>query len=68
MHPEIARRMVAEQQANVAALAGPIGQARSRRQARGLPRWHVTWSRMASPGGRSWMIVISSHRTVRPAA
>jgi len=71
MHPAIARQMIAARHADIAALAGP-GRARPRRRPRGLPRWRVTWSRVVSPagaeGGRAWLIVISAHRTIRPAA
>jgi hypothetical protein len=71
MHPEIARPLIAAHHKDIAALAGP-GRIRHGR-ARGLPRWRVTWSRVASPAGtgegRAWLIVISAHRTtIRPAA
>lgn len=72
MHPEIARQVIAAHHKDITALAGPrrIGPGR---RPRGLPRWRVSWSRVASPadarGGRAWLIVISAHRTtIRPAA
>jgi hypothetical protein len=71
MHPEIARQMIAEQHKDITALAGP-GRLRAARRRHGIPRWRVTWSRVASPadalGGRTWLIVISAHRTIRPTA
>jgi hypothetical protein len=76
MHPEIARNLITQRNADLAAMARPRhpasrtmapGRSRSRRLA--LPRpsvavWRVTWSRLAAPagGGRSWLIVISARR------
>ena len=75
MHPYIARHEVAQRHHTLAALGGSRrrGRAASRRvtlpPAR-IPYWRVSWSRLASPSGetgvRTWMIIISACRTIRP--
>jgi hypothetical protein len=75
MHPYIARHEVAQRHHALAALAGSRRRERadSRRvilpSAR-VPYWHVSWSRLASPsaepGVRTWMIIISTRRAIRP--
>jgi hypothetical protein len=73
MHPQIARQLIAQRNADLAAMARPrrsprLTGRRPRRLARprlAVPVWRVTWSRVAAPAGsdRSWLIVISARRT-----
>lgn len=75
MHPYIAQHVIAQRQQAMADLAGSWrkGRAVSRRahlpSAR-IPSWRVSWSRLASPSGepgvRTWMIIVSARRTIRP--
>jgi hypothetical protein len=67
MHPEVARAMVAERNAEIARQVAESR--RSGRRPRLLPRWRVSWSGTtlvptgcAGGHGRSWMIVISARR------
>jgi hypothetical protein len=77
MHPEIARSLIAQHHRDLRA-AARSGDPRSirRRPARrrpilpGVPRWRITWSRVAVPaadqGARAWLIVITA-RSARSA-
>jgi hypothetical protein len=70
MHPQIARQLIAQHNADLAAMARrPPRLSAGRRRRLALPRlavpvWRVTWSRVAAPAGgdRSWLIVISARR------
>ena len=70
MHPQIARQLIAQHNADLAAMARRPPRrstGRPRRLARprlAVPVWRVTWSRVAAPAGagRSWLIVISARR------
>jgi len=75
MHPYIARYELSQRHRALTALAGSPrkGRAVSRRVAlrpARIPYWRVTWSRLASPsaepGVRTWMIIVSTRRTIRP--
>lgn len=68
MHPQIARQLIADHNADLAAMARRPPRLSARRRL-ALPRlavpvWRVTWSRVAAPAGgdRSWLIVISARR------
>jgi|1186.fasta_scaffold669983_2 hypothetical protein len=71
MHPQIARQLIAQRNADLAAMARRparlnAGQARRLALPRlAVPVWRVSWSRVAAPAGgdRSWLIVISARRT-----
>jgi len=75
MHPYIARHEIAQRHHALADMAGSRrrGRAASRRltlpPAR-IPYWRVSWSRLALTSGetgvRTWMIIFSTRRTIRP--
>lgn len=69
MHPQIARQLIAQHNADLAAMARrsrpSAGRPRPLARPRlAVPMWRVTWSRVAGPAGagRSWLIVISARR------
>lgn len=77
MHPYMALPLIAQHQQDLRALAAGEGAAVARARAArrrvavpAIPRWRITWSRVAAPasgtGGRTWLIVISA-RSARPA-
>ena len=75
MHPEIARTLVAQRRHELVRHSAPGRRVRRR----WLPRWHVSWTRLAPPTapgvtgahrpdhagrrGSSLVIIISAHRS-----
>jgi hypothetical protein len=72
MHPEIARPLIEQHYRDLLAQARGRAPrtARRRRAIPGIPRWRITWSRVAAPAagpdGRAWLIVITA-RSARSA-